>query len=1753
MDLQPLSSTPIGQQTISLDTTKPPDLINLDFGMMPKLVSPEIADTRAFKAQYSPLSQNFDQIKSSIMAGNEPVLRQQAAAEADRQRMIQREQAVSEVVKRANRQVSPDEVQQIYAALDAKPEKRTAPYSVFEEFYSVEWLNALTDYAKNNPDSDLAIAQQNAPDAVKRYAGVGNDIGTKIQAIITRMEDRAQAIEKQNPGQKVWDYLKGWLPGYSQYNLRGNVEGSGFFAGVFQGENFDVQSQKLLALPASEMIPELDRILTNLESGIAGGNRYLAIEFLKNMLGQSQNERIINNILGTVDAATLPFVPSIAKGTINAVRGTRNAVVDMVRSMAKNPDGTLAAASQAAGDIGASAVRTVTSDLTAAVQGKPRPDAAALDGLPSFINVAKENFLKNTGRATQELVDRIYNRITANSDRVMAEIERMVKVEGIPGVLAEQKAIQALKVEQRSHFPGPSNAVYDISDPYYRGISLFTDIHIKDTNGEFFRSEQHARNFASIVGLPQAEVRAVPGPIKPPAKPRYTADELEGLGLPPAKPTIERQGLGYYLTYPMPVRHTGATVWDHILETAYAKVPDGLTGWLNGKIPAKLGKYRTPDEYMSRYEQANRAAVAYGPGKLTKLAEEIGQHIDNLSKGMLKTDMLTGENISRFSNARLAANATGKRADRWKQFLRMVEAEKGMTDDFGNPGRNFQNIGEIQDFYLRQFGRRADDVELEAYFALKDLNRMDKVFREVNLHWVKSRAGVEQHTISFYDPARSTGIDPVTSEAGYNKVTSSYIDGVRHKGVPRGMLGGPSNDNNTIRIDGTGNVKMFENGKMSPRDIKQLKKNLADGAEQIVEVWDVNGRPLSDFPGVGSNRVRYVISKYVDTKPIEMFDQLPDRGGGHFDTEYPFYGKQAIVKKDGAKHSYEGDKTFIALMSRAQGEGLFEKLNEVVRAMAAKDMAGAKALFDKVPFTMEWNEFKNKFYPQKNPVTGLVEEPLLSLKEPFQVVAANQKIIELGKHALENRFNYQKADGTIGNSLKDNTKSGSLKAQHEVQYTSERDAHEMQFMKDEGTVGNPIYKLAPVQYVDPIVSMERGLSKIIHSTFLEPYKDYAIQHWLAEASNWLDPATADIRSSTIYAFQQAKFKKDAPSNIVKSLEVRRAQIQQLLGVQDQVALDFRKAGQELQDSVYKKRGPGNWAEKKEILGWTVDIPERLAALSDPFKFLRGMTYHLTFSYSLPAFLTQSMTWLNVTAISPRSAPASSFASTMAWWARYKGDPATLAAMDNWVSKLQMPGMRSFKPGEFVDAMNLMKHYGFDVVQGEHALVDRLNMPILHHTPAGKIGNAKDAVLEAGQIPFRAGERNARFSAWFSAYLEYREANPTGRVTNQELLMMGKRADDMYGNMSRASSSALHTGPLSLPAQFFAYQIRTSELMMGHRLSGTERARMFAMNALMYGVPGATGLYLVPWGDFWRENQVGGGITNRAFGLEKNQGYVPGANFIQTLFNEGVPAMLGAYATGQGNTTSDKLKSGLYYNIQQKWQTKGLDAIREAFRDDASLWRLLGGAAGSKIADIWAGKDGYLNFGLSVIRDDVAKYNITYDDVVRVARSWAAFNTTERGIIAMRTGDWISKKGLALEKEIGWKNALFMTITGLQPLEVQDAYSMTQTKKAQDHLWDKAVQEFVANVQRTARAERDGNPEQALEYTKNAHIILKLSGVPENKLTGILTRAAKSDSLVKSAPWSFLADPKNLPIGEVQGKTKQFQQLLEREKLRRQGN
>ncbi len=1611
---------------VSVDPTSvPPSQIEVAPQGTP--LSPEVAADRAYKAAVgsSHLLQGLDQnqIFDGLVQGKEPEYRQAAASQADVQNSKDNEATVINAFKQGT-----DPVPFLNGPAD--------PETIFEEQFGKHVAGTLDTASQNMPDNPLQNLLDIAPELVQTNRRDIIPVVAKREYAITLKQNLDEVINSRGLFQSALDIAPTLLQPYLEYNLRQvPVEGLKML-----GDNLDEQRKNLYRLPLDQYKTVLKGIIDQLTQQ----NPQLAAAFLEGMIGQTTDEKSINNIftlLGISDAATAAKFGAKGLKAVynwNALRLATRDVIAAARGPATEVNMTAAT-----GDVGTAAVKQEAKRFIQAQDGSNKPIQEAMESIPSGLRQDVQDIKANPGRLGQGLANMLADSYERFSGQLLETMTTVSKVMRIPIDQASEQVLKELKDNIRYQYPEISNQIMDISNPQYNPLTntYYYSLDIGRPGGILFSNIEVARTFAQNQGLKDAE--------------------------------IVRQGLGYYVRITKPLNEESEIAQKLLITPDFSQ--SAYKGYgLFRKLITPIDWLITPENTLAVNQRMNRKVATYAQANLRKLADEQRRYLTDIKNGAISFDPVTGEKLPWYARKnRNYGSAFGsiqnsrgiKNKERWEALERTLEHNQYMKNPVTEEeGYYFKTPQELEEHYLGAFGRLPELEEINAYFAHKRLTELDRIQRNFSVYRNKSRLGVETHTFSFLDQ-------------NGNKVVSPEFDGVRRTLRPKtddGMLLQDPHDGSfkIVRANELISPSVLNDKQLTKDRVREgLETRIAKGKSKVIEIYDPESRPLEGFNGIKNERIRYVVVNSTETKPIQ-WDQIPRRGGGHFEYDYEHYIKQAKIRPDNVGntfyHWYEGDQTVMPVAIRAMGKDVADRWNGARALLNDGKEAEAKAYFEAHPTGVEWDEFR-----------GWFKKGHLNTEEPFYVVPRGRKILDLDD-SLVKRYSYQK-DGRTVTTFKDGTRQGSLARQFQVEYTGKRDAENLMTVNNVGTKSRPLYTVSQAKKVDPVPMMNRALSRITNSSFMDDYKISAMEHWVREAAPHLDYTPGELAHAPFMIFSDPKFKAGADPAAVSALKANRYKIQKFVGVPSGVDKWLHTVGQKLADSVYDNFGP----KTALVPGWL------LPRVTNPINFIRSMVYHDKLGlFAIPQLLVQNMTYVTMFSIAPKHTLQALPAVMLHQWSRINSRPEILSALGRKLEKF------GWKPGQWEEALKEGQNTGFFHVGGEYVNLDNASKYRVFRTAAG-------VFLDAGQVFFKEGERNVRFGAWYIAFKEFRDAHPTGRITLAERNQILERADFLYTNMSRASASMMHTGVFGLTTQFLSYQLRLMELFWSKRIGETlgermaTRARMFAVNWAIYGAPVGVGVAGFPFGEALRK-------------YANDNGYIVGEKFWSTLLMEGLPAMAMALITGKGD-----VQKGNVYNFGERYGTQGLDPIRDVLYGDKPFWSLLFGASGSVLGNTLSAMSPMVDYALAW--KDGLPYTLHTQDFVKPLLEVQSVNAAWHAIAAYNTGLWMSKSGRTLEKNVSLANALFMAGTGMQNQDTAETYR-TIHSLAQEHEYQKyTINKMADQITQAMRAFADNQNEVGNELMKNADTLGILAFGPDRNADAYaqaFARAQKAGEAVK---------------------------------------
>jgi len=1389
--------------------------------------SPAVAEDRAKRANFGlqgKVKETYPDYYQSMLNGKEDQLRDSVAAQIGYENVRKRNQAISYVASRIGRPLVPDDLNTIDRKLAGEPD---SPSSVFEDHFAKQYMSYL-NWPQSKPDNTtwLKTAQTEHPEEFNAYQRVGENLIATRELVNNRLQNVAQNVHDESWWQTIKDVGKMMVPGYQNYQLSNLVDQVG--TSLALGNNLEDQSQKFYGMSRQDQASTLDRIHEQLKD-----NPHLEAAYLTALVGQSTNDKFINNFMLPVDIATVPFGTTAIKGAARAVfpqLAMKNTIAGLAKSIGK--EAAEIAAPAAAGDLETAAIRRAAGDIASDSMGND-PRDQVIRGMNSFLQGKVEKIGENPGNFGAELSNQLKENVenlgTVTQD-VLANrmrISRTPYLRTLEGVLKEH-----FQTYIETYFPSLDNKIADvklIDEPLTNTAHL--ELHLVNQKGVYFQDAEAAKYYANkihtlkdftIEGNPatfEDIVARLDEPVTAPAQKTKTPMTYAAVGDrgPIVPASAVDSGSGYYIKIIVP--------WNENSKFAYQMIQKAIeTNSYGAKTPTSLlnrfiGGLRTPEDTMAQMASINRGIATFGPNVLNKVVIAAGQDLQNLTKG--------------------AFPFTAQR-QKWNEFKRIVDSGRKITDrDTGKLGYTFKNPGELEYQYQKVLQRLPDEQEIRAYFAWKGLNELDYTLRNLSVLRNMYRQGAMKTII-------------LSKDAEGNEVRSDHFPGI-HLGDQI-----PSGDHKVLIMGNTAGESQILSLRALGKDTEMgtiLRTGKTKGGQftskpQIVQLYDDLSRPLKGFGPVKDERIRYVVGNF-ERKNLD-FKQLPETGGGHFIYEYPFYLKQAILGRDGTKVNYEGDNTLWAIRTRAEGRELEKRLNGFRELIRDSKFAEAKAFLRANPVGYDYQDVYEMFKPDKN------IKPRIDPDEPIRLMDNNKNIGDAFGSEYKAKY---------GKDFSNSYTTGNPASQYQIAFTGERDVRELMTIMDRGGKGNPIFNVEPAQLLDPMTTMNRSLNNISNSFYFDDLKLTFMQHWLQEAKPYLAPKQQKIIDRAGFSifhdpdFNEAGRNADQLDRI-RQLELTRQQHLALVTRPSQQESYLTSAAQKLSDAMYKNLGPDYVIKPLSFLSMTRDGP----------GFLRQIAFHFKLGMFNPSeFLKQMNTWAVIMGVEgPGRAGSGAAAAYMYHLTAINRSPEVMKSMGRLLENF------GWRPGEYEEWASLVENSGFGTVAGEHASRDNIWSGSVY-------SNGGQRFLSLGASFFTEGDRNVRYGAMATAYRRFRDVNPTGALSAANKEEIFQRARLLNVNMDRGSNSLFQHGLASIPLQFQSYYMRLAEMMFSKRLTTMEKTRLFATMSTLYGLPIGTTLWGFPIADHIRK-------------LATEQGYQVGDGYIKDTVMNGVPAALINMAT-----------------------------------------------------------------------------------------------------------------------------------------------------------------------------------------------------------------------------------------------------------------
>jgi len=773
----------------------------------------------------------------------------------------------------------------------------------------------------------------------------------------------------------------------------------------------------------------------------------------------------------------------------------------------------------------------------------------------------------------------------------------------------------------------------------------------------------------------------------------------------------------------------------------------------------------------------------------------------------------------------------------------------------------------------------------------------------------------------------------------------------------------------------------------------------------------------------------YVLAKNFKRSRVGV-KNVDRKAGGHKIVRDPYYIKQGRVAGEGDYKLYRGDSTFFNARTEKEATEFVQTLEEARMKLLRQDADAVKFIRDNLPIPVR--EFM-----------AAVADGSIDLNTPFTVTRSGQRAIDTAPYKAIDLRDLTRSSHKPGDAI-----TG--------RFGGERAEADVSAIRSEGDTR---WRIEGAPYLSPLEAMKTASSDMISTRLINDYKIMSLKNFIREFGDILDGTPRELRNQGFDVIQNPKFAPGAADRPEMAEKIQRAKnvsraFNGLLDNSDQVsrALDLYK--EKVLSNILPKFGPRG----QEWLG------DSLATRSkNPAARLKSMAFHFKMGMFNPTqFFKQANAAVNIVSVGGINGLKSSALYPLLRWGVRSSDLESLGKVAERVGLM--------KSQDFVESMKLYKNSGFNEIGGDVAFLDDLRSPELVRSQFGK---KLDTVLKIDATPFMEGERMSRLAAWNTAYMEKKALKKGAALTRRDEADILYRAKTLIGNMTREANAPWQKGYASVITQFFGYQARIMDQMLGKQLTGAEKARLFTAYSMMYGLP---------------------------VGIAAGTGVLPVREIVQkTLYEQGIdpnqPAVK-PFVDGLAQSFQE-FAFGKDWNIASSYGPGGVPTFYDMFRGDKTFADLLLGASGgigadtvsSLLSSSWHGLQALWSES-SDIQDGL--YNLAAEDFVKALRNITTIDSAYKVYHVYNAGTWLSKNGYDIAK-MDLPDAVMAALTGLTPGEMDRNFSKREAAKGLKEAREKAKFDLVKRLKDARRMESGRTREAIIKQIKTDMELWGFSG------------------------------------------------------------
>jgi len=701
------------------------------------------------------------------------------------------------------------------------------------------------------------------------------------------------------------------------------------------------------------------------------------------------------------------------------------------------------------------------------------------------------------------------------------------------------------------------------------------------------------------------------------------------------------------------------------------------------------------------------------------------------------------------------------------------------------------------------------------------------------------------------------------------------------------------------------------------------------------------------------------------------FDQLQYRAGGHRMYENPHFIKQArwITQPDGTK-SLVNPLTIANPATPAEAEEMARRLNEALR-LVREEAADADTLDDL---------FKNMGGLNGEEFLDSLAKGRIDKDEVFEALYNREKPSRYSE--FKDVLQYVDEDASGFNGFLEDT--GRM-------YYSKKGEHLPDFYGDN----------APT--LDAFESINTALSNVARLVGWNEYRMASVERWVTSARKYLN--TEDLRGDlTPYRiFQDGVFRDDSLSATVRDgLEAQRRIIKRNLGWKTPADLSSERLGRQAVEWVNGSDTTGIRNEAAKAVAW--------ATTKDPLQYLKGWAYDLKLGFFNPGqLLLQTSTMFSTLALSPKFGMQSMYAMPFMRSLAYKNFKPEFVkpiAQKHW----KTAGFSS--ADEMIEFVDDFARSGSDKVKNTNQLVGDHGS----HAAMDGFTTGVARLRENGRVFLNVAEEMNQTVAYGVAWREARGQAFASKAERNAYVAM--RAEDYSLSMKRESASAWQRGLMSIPTQFWAYNVRMMEAFVGKQFTPWQKARLGLMQFAMSGMAG------IPVAGLFAE------------GYKAMTGEVPAPGTLEAVIERGFVDWGVYHTTGADIEIGKRLGTGNFMTDQVK-ELFGLSQF-----GPTSVVEFLGGPTYSIGSGVLGSLGAVAKYAIAESGSE--EMPLTESALTKVAGEISTVGNVLKGLMIIQYGTLVTSKGSTVLSDLPPINGVAQML-GFKPgqLNALEAASMNQ--------------------------------------------------------------------------------------------------------------